>query len=85
MDVEAAHRGATHPDVIPEQHPSRTASVLGGTTRRAQQHVEIRRAVHAARARGPGKPAAADRLAATGCRHDASRHLGVPRRSAPPR
>ena len=21
MDVEAAHRGATHPDVIPEQHP----------------------------------------------------------------
>lgn len=85
MDVEEPRRDATRPAAIREQHPSQMASAPGDTSRRAHHHVESRTAVPATRAPVPADPVADDRAAATGYRHDASKHRGVPRRSAPPR
>lgn len=85
MDVGAPRRDATHPDAIPERHPSQMVSVPGGTTRRDRRPEETQRTDHVVRGPEPAEPVAHDRVAATGCRHDASRHRAVPRRSAPPR
>ena len=85
MDAEAHRRGATHRDVIHARRRWLMASALADTTRRAHQRVEIPMIAPAARAPVPAEPVAGDRAAATGYRHDASKHPGVPRRSAPPR